>query len=48
MMRLQVVHGGDGLEICRVAANILNKQPRSTYKGWFSSLGDGHGANDSL
>jgi hypothetical protein len=36
--RPQVADGGDGLQIWRVAANISNKQPRTTYRGWFSSL----------
>jgi hypothetical protein len=31
--------GGDGLEVWRVAANILNKQSRTTDRGWSSSLG---------
>jgi hypothetical protein len=30
----------------RLAANILNKQPRTNDKGWSSSLGVGHGANN--
>jgi len=30
--------GGDGLQIWRVAANILNKQLQTTDKGWSSSL----------
>ena len=29
----------NGLQICRVAANILNKQSRIADKGWSSSLG---------
>jgi hypothetical protein len=29
-----------------VAANILNKQPRTNDKGWSSSLGVGRGANN--
>ena len=33
--------------ICRVAANISNKQPRTADKGWYSSLGIGRGANNS-
>jgi len=33
--------------ICRVAANILNKQSRTADKGWSSSLGFGRGANNS-
>ena len=31
----------------RVAANILNKQSRTAYKGWSSSLRFGRGANNS-
>jgi hypothetical protein len=27
-------------------ANVLNKQPRANDKGWFSSFGVGHGANN--
>jgi hypothetical protein len=46
--RSQVADGGDGLQIWRVAANILNKQSRTSYKGWFSSLGAGREANNSL
>jgi hypothetical protein len=41
MARPQVADGGDGLRICRVAANILNKQSRTADKGWYSSLGIG-------
>jgi hypothetical protein len=33
--------------IWRVAANILNKQSRTTDKGWSSRLGVGRGANNS-
>ena len=33
--------------ICRVAANISNKQPRTADNGWYSSLGIGRGANNS-
>ena len=29
--------GGDGLQICKVAANILNKQSRTDEKKWSSS-----------
>jgi len=32
--------------ICKVAANILNKQSRKTDKGWPSSLGDRRGTNN--
>jgi hypothetical protein len=44
MARPQVADGGDGLQIWRVAANILNKQSRTADKGWSSSLGFGRGA----
>jgi hypothetical protein len=43
MARPQVADGGDGLQIWRVAANILNKQSRTADKGWSSSLGVGCG-----
>jgi hypothetical protein len=33
MARTQVVDGGDGLQIRRVAANILNKQSRTADRG---------------
>jgi hypothetical protein len=41
-----VVCGGEGLLIWKVATNILNKQSRRADKGWSSSLGVGHGANN--
>jgi hypothetical protein len=47
MARPQVADGGDGLQVWRVAANILNKQSRTADKGWPSSLGVGRGANNS-
>jgi hypothetical protein len=37
MVRRQVADGGDGLQIWRVAANILNKQSRTADRGWSSS-----------
>jgi hypothetical protein len=43
----QVVDGGDGLHVWRVAANILNKQSRTADKGWSSILGVVRGANNS-
>jgi hypothetical protein len=46
--RPQVAGGGDGLQIWRVAANILNTQSRIADKGLFLSLGVGRGANSSL
>ena len=33
--------------ICRVTANVLNKQSRTADKVWSSSLGVGRGANNS-
>jgi hypothetical protein len=47
MARPQVADGGGGLQIWRVAANILNKQSRTAVKGWSSSLRAGRGANNS-
>jgi hypothetical protein len=46
MARPQVADGGDGLQTWRVAANILNKQSRTTDRGWFSIWGVGHGAKN--
>jgi hypothetical protein len=46
MARLQVVDGGDGLQIWRVALNILNGQSRTADKAW-SNLGVERGANIS-
>jgi hypothetical protein len=40
----QVVDGADGLQIWRVTANILNKQPQTADRGWSSSLGIGRGS----
>jgi hypothetical protein len=47
MARPQVADGGDGLQIRRVAANILNKQSQTADKGHFSSLGIACVANNS-
>jgi hypothetical protein len=47
MARPQVVDEGEGLQIWRVAVNILNKQSRTADKGWSYSLGVGRGANNS-
>jgi hypothetical protein len=41
MARPQVADGGDGLQVWRVAADIINKQSRKVDKGWCSSLGVG-------
>jgi hypothetical protein len=43
MTRPQVADGGDGLQIWRVAANILNKQSRTANNWWSSNLGLGEG-----
>jgi hypothetical protein len=42
------IAGGDGLQIWRMVANILNKQLRIADKGLYSSLGVEHGANNAL
>jgi hypothetical protein len=42
----QVADGADGLQILRVAANILNKQSQRANRGWPSSLVVGTGANN--
>jgi hypothetical protein len=47
MARPLVADGGDALQVCRVAPNILNKQSRAADKGWPSILGAGRGANNS-
>jgi hypothetical protein len=46
MARPQVADGGDALQLWREAANILNKQSRTTDKRWSSSLGVGRGAKN--
>jgi hypothetical protein len=46
MARPQVADEGDGLQIWRVAANILNKQSPKSAKEWYSSFGVGHGARN--
>jgi hypothetical protein len=38
--RRQVADGGDGLQIWRVAANVLNKQSRTADTGVVLQLGD--------
>jgi hypothetical protein len=40
------VADGEGLQIWREAANILNKQSQTADKGWSSSLEVGSGANN--
>jgi hypothetical protein len=46
MARPRVAGRGDGLQIWRVAANILNKQSRTADSGWSSSLGVGLWGNN--
>jgi hypothetical protein len=46
MARPQVADG-DGLQVWRVAANILNKLSRTADKGWSYNLRVGRGANNS-
>jgi hypothetical protein len=47
MARRRVTDGGCGLQICKVAANILNKLSQIADKGWSSSLSVGRGVNNS-
>ena len=42
----QVAAGGDGLQVRRVAANILDKQWQTAEKEWSSSMDVGQGANN--
>jgi hypothetical protein len=37
--------GGDSLQLWKVAANTLNKQPQAAKKGWSSSFGVGSEAH---
>jgi hypothetical protein len=46
MARPRVSDRGDGLQIWRAAANILNKQSRTADSQWPSSLVIGRGANN--
>jgi hypothetical protein len=46
MARRRVADGGDGLQIWRIAANMLIKQSRTADNGWSSSLGVGRGTNN--
>jgi hypothetical protein len=43
MICLRVADEGDGLQMWRVAANIMNKRPRTADNGWSSSLEIGRG-----
>jgi hypothetical protein len=42
----QVADGGGGLQIWRVAANILNKHLGTADKGWSYGFGVGRGAKN--
>jgi hypothetical protein len=42
-----VADGGDGLQIRKVASDILKKQSRTADNGWSSSLWVGRGTNNS-
>jgi hypothetical protein len=46
MVRSRVADRGDGLQVWRVAVNMLNKQLRTADSGWSSSLGVGWWANN--
>jgi hypothetical protein len=46
MARPRVAERGDGLQIWRAAANMLNKKSRTADSGWSSSLGVGRGASN--
>jgi hypothetical protein len=45
--RRWVADGGDGLQVWRMAVNILNKHSRRADKMWFSSFGVRRGADNS-
>jgi hypothetical protein len=44
MARPQVAYGGNSLQLWRIAANRLNKQPTTVDKGWFYRMGFVRGA----
>jgi len=46
MARPRVADGGDGLQMWKIVANILNKQSRTDGKGWSSSLAYGRDTNN--
>jgi len=45
MAHLNVMDGGNSFQIWRAGANIMNKQSKTDYKRWFSSLWVGRGNN---
>jgi len=46
MARPQIADGGGGLQIRKIAADILIKQSRTAGNGWYSSLGVGRRAKN--
>jgi hypothetical protein len=46
MARPRVADGRDVVQHWKLAANTLNKQPRTNDNGWSSSLGVGRGDNN--
>jgi len=46
LSRPPVADGPDGLQVWRIAANILNKQSRTSDRGWSSSLRVGQEAKN--
>jgi hypothetical protein len=44
----QIADGADGIKLCGVAANTLNKEPWTADKGLAFSLGVGRGPNNLL
>jgi hypothetical protein len=47
MARPRIADGSNGLQQWRLAANILNKQPRTNDMGWSSILVVGRGTKNS-
>jgi hypothetical protein len=47
MARHRIAHEGDGLQMWRVAANVLNKLSRTIDNGYSYTLRVGQGANNS-
>jgi hypothetical protein len=47
-LRPQAAYGGDGLQMWRVAANMLTKTLWTSDKGWLLMLRVGRGANNFL
>jgi hypothetical protein len=47
MARRRYTGGGNGLQIRKVATNILNKKSKAAKKGWSFGLRVGRGSNNS-